>query len=77
MQICVKLPTGKDLLLVVDRSDDVDAIKKKVCDQGGLPWSTRLLHQGHILESGHTLSDYGISDHALIVANANSLGGYE
>jgi hypothetical protein len=75
MQVCVKLPTGKDLLLTVDRSDDVEAIKKKVCEAGALPWTTRLVHQGQILQPGHSLSDYGISDHSLIVANATSLGG--
>jgi hypothetical protein len=77
MQISVKVPVGKDLILTVDPSDDVGAITKKVRDERRLSDNTQLYYQGRILKVGNSLGDYEITDQAMLVAIGTVLGGFE
>lgn len=63
MQIFVKTPTGKHIILEVDRTDTIDDVKAKIEEEVGTPAEQQtLIFAGKTLEDGHTLQDYNIQE---------------
>lgn len=62
MQIFVQKSDGKNIILEVETSDTIEALKEKVYqfDNTFLPEYQRLFFKGGILEDGRTLGDYNI-----------------
>ncbi len=61
MQILVKAPFGRNIILDVDSWDTTEFVKQKIEDKEGIPSNLqRLTFGGRQLEDGRTLADYGV-----------------
>ena len=66
MQIFIKTPNGKTLLLNVESSNDIQSIKNKIEEIEGIPSNIQRLIYFKELENKKTLSDYNIQNESTI-----------
>ena len=63
MQIFVKIPTGRTVLLDVNKYDTTEDVMTKIQDREGIPRDQqRLIHAGAFLQPGETLEENRISE---------------
>jgi len=74
-QILVKTLTGKTITLVVDVTDTIADVKRKIHDQENIPANARLIFAGQVLEDGRTLAECNIQKRSVITLTADMLGG--
>ena len=66
MQIFVKSPSGKTLLLNVESSYDIESIKYEIEIKEGIPSNIQRLLHSKELENTKTLSDYNIQNESTL-----------
>lgn len=67
MQIFVKWPTGKMIVLSVGPSDSIEIVKEKIQEREGMPCHyQRLIFAGKVLQDNHTLRDYSIPKYSTL-----------
>ena len=61
MQVFVKTPTGKTLILMVNPTESIEDLKHKVQEKEGIPPDQqRIIFSGKQLENIYTLEEYNI-----------------
>ena len=66
-QIHVKTLTGKTITLDVEPGDTIENIKAKIQKQEGIhPYQQRLMFAGRLLQDGHTLTEYNVTDESTV-----------
>ena len=67
MQIFIKMPDNRNVILEVEPTDSIENVKAKVQDKEGVPPDQQILtFEGRLLEDGRTLSDYSIGRDSII-----------
>lgn len=68
MQIFVKKLTGENIIVEVESSDTIEAVKQKIyeIDNNFLPENQRLIFSGTKMEDGRTLADYNVQKESTI-----------
>ncbi|KAH7832644.1 putative polyubiquitin [Monocercomonoides exilis] len=67
MPILVKTTTGKTFTLNVERTDTIEAVKRKIQDKEGIRAEQQILvFSGARLEEGKTLRDYGVEKEDIV-----------
>ena len=63
MKLNIKTLTGKKIQVLVNSIDSIETIKKKICEQEGIPVDQqRLIYAGAQLDNAKTLADYKIRE---------------
>ena len=76
MEVFVKLPTGKTIILGVEASYTVYAVKILIQGKSGFPvFDQRLIFAGAPLEDDHSLRNYNIQDKSRLEMTLRSRGG--
>jgi ubiquitin C len=67
MQLYIKTLTGKTTALIVESSDTVATLKRKILDREGIPLEQqRLIFSGKQLDDNYTLADYDIKEDSAV-----------
>lgn len=68
-QISVKTPAGESIVLELESSDTIEAVKVKIFEvDNSVPVERlKLIYDGKELEEGRTLADYGINETSTII----------